>query len=92
MSKRITLGEDVGFITVVLPGGEEKTLDLWEVRNAVSDYYQKNKAGLVELLQTFGLPPLSHMHATLLVTEVQKAVEEVRRRFFDTPGSPASTT
>ena len=94
----IDLGEDDGYISVKV-AGVEVTLDLWETNSRIYDYSTAAKdrpdadynRGLVDLLESMGLPRLSFGMAAKFVRAINAAAAEKKEPASITAVSPAST-
>lgn len=97
----ITLNDD-GYLSVQIADQPPVSLDLYRTWSAVremadrldgrpdSEFYDE----LVQLLQSAGLPPLSHRAAERVYLAVRERVAELKnadRAAEQMPGSPAST-
>lgn len=90
-AQTVPLGEDDGYVRFTFADGTEVQVDLWAANDSLYDYHQANKdkpftdynAGLVELMGRFGFPPVSHRMACRWAKEVQRLVDEAKKK----PGS-----
>lgn len=91
--ERIDLGEDDGFLIIVVAGVEQQ-VDLFETNNRFFDFHEKNKnrpdaeynEGLCGLIEGMGFPRLSHKLALAFYETITKKIIHLKNGHAAPPG------
>lgn len=100
MGEPIDLGQDIGYVTVLLDGVEVR-LDLFSVNNRLYELVQEHRgkssgefyAAAIDYIRSLGFPEVSHHAADRFMRAIWERMKQVKKADAgeSRPESPAST-